>query len=408
MNKKILWIPIFAPYKSVKHAGGRTIFFYTTEMAKEENVSLTIMSICNKNEASHMRDDYNGGGATLRIIPLWERGFKRLIRMLMNFESRFNCFNRNAGLLDNWSEYIILKELKSLKKEQYNPDIIVLHFTQVVLLTNRIKRIFPLCKVVGIEEDVAFLGYQRKRDAANSLFSKIKWGVRAKKLKEKEVQALNCVDLIVTNNQKDTNLLNKESISKPIMIYSVYYQSFYDLKRNYTGSHDILFYGAMNREENWMSVLWFVDNVLPRIKDKSIRLKVIGGNPHPSLLQLKSPQVEVLGFVEDISELFSTAMCMVAPLIMGAGIKVKLLEGFSAGLPMITNEIGIEGIPAINGVHYFHCTTAEDYENAINKLLSGSVDINAMSEKEKQLIKDNFSYHDTYISLRERIKEIVS
>ena len=84
---------------------------------------------------------------------------------------------------------------------------------------------------------------------------------------------------------------------------------------------------------------------------------------------------------------------------MGAGIKVKVLEGLSAGIPILTNNIGIEGIPAIDKKHYFHCETPEEYRDAINLLISGEVDLKKMEKEEKELISSTFDYHETYKTL---------
>ena len=61
-------------------------------------------------------------------------------------------------------------------------------------------------------------------------------------------------------------------------------------------------------------------------------------------------------------------MCIVAPLVLGAGIKIKVLEALSAGMPVLTNDIGIEGIPAQNGKEYIHCNEPNEYAKYIKQL----------------------------------------
>ena len=68
--------------------------------------------------------------------------------------------------------------------------------------------------------------------------------------------------------------------------------------------------------------------------------------------------------------ILAAAVCLVAPLKLGAGIKVKILEAMSAGIPVLTNEIGIEGIEAVNEKEYILCSSPDEYADSIRRLLS--------------------------------------
>lgn len=61
--------------------------------------------------------------------------------------------------------------------------------------------------------------------------------------------------------------------------------------------------------------------------------------------------------------------------ILGAGAKIKVLESLSAGIPVLTNAVGIEGIQAKDGEEFFHCVTEEDYEKCIRRILDGEIDM---------------------------------
>jgi glycosyltransferase involved in cell wall biosynthesis len=78
-------------------------------------------------------------------------------------------------------------------------------------------------------------------------------------------------------------------------------------------------------------------------------------------------------------------------LVLGAGIKVKVLEGMSAGLPVITNEIGIEGIDAVDGKDYIYAEKPEEYAAAIEKLLNDKVYRMSMSVSAKEFLAAEFN-----------------
>ena len=86
-----------------------------------------------------------------------------------------------------------------------------------------------------------------------------------------------------------------------------------------------------------------------------------------------------------------------APLILGAGIKVKILEAMYSGIPVLTNDIGIEGIEAEDKKDYYHCVTAEEYEKVIRTIYSTESSVNGKEKIVKEFNLDTFfdQYYQT-------------
>ena len=148
----------------------------------------------------------------------------------------------------------------------------------------------------------------------------------------------------------------------------------------------------MGRNENYASAIWFIKNVLYKIKDPDVRLIILGSRPHPSLQKYAGNRVVITGFVDDIRPYFQHSLCLVAPLILGAGVKIKIIESLTAGLPILTNDIGIEGIPAEDGKSYYHCNTPDDYIEKIQFLLNNKSYAKVMSDNEKKLADEIYDY----------------
>jgi glycosyltransferase involved in cell wall biosynthesis len=227
-------------------------------------------------------------------------------------------------------------------------------------------------------------------------------------MKKLELDSLRIADTVVVNNPKDLNMIKKDGITVPIMILAPYYQSMLASSRTFKmgDNRDIIFYGAMDRVENWKSAIWFIEKVLPLLSDLNVNFKVIGGNPNAKLRSYESENIHILGFVDDLKKEFASSMCMVAPLVLGAGIKVKVLEGLSAGIPVLTNQIGIEGIPAIDGKDFFLCEAPRDYAASIKKIIDGKVDIEQMEKAEKKLIKETYNLNNDEKKFHEFLVEI--
>ena len=147
----------------------------------------------------------------------------------------------------------------------------------------------------------------------------------------------------------------------------------------------------MNRYENWASAIWFIENVFYNIPDKDVKFVIVGNKPSAKLLKYVNDRIIVTGFIDDIKPYFTDSLCVVAPLILGAGVKIKIIESLSAGIPVLTNEIGIEGINAVDGEDFFFCSEPEDYLQVITKLLNHQCDIQVMTKKSKSFIKKNYN-----------------
>lgn len=92
---------------------------------------------------------------------------------------------------------------------------------------------------------------------------------------------------------------------------------------------------------------------------------------------------------------------MVAPLVLGAGIKVKIIEALSSGIPVLTNEIGIEGIHAETGRDYLLCRTPEEYAEAIQKAANGKLD--SIGENGRKFVSTQFNVEGSIENYKKRI-----
>ena len=146
---------------------------------------------------------------------------------------------------------------------------------------------------------------------------------------------------------------------------------------------------------------------MPLIEDLDIRLIVLGGNPSIDLRQMECERILVTGFVDSIAPFFQNAMCFIAPLILGAGIKVKVLEAISAGVPVLTNNIGIEGIFAKDQTEYFHCETPGDYENIIRKLVSDRINLRQIEDNDRAFI-EKYSTANSFYRYRKRLLDMLA
>jgi GT2 family glycosyltransferase len=114
----------------------------------------------------------------------------------------------------------------------------------------------------------------------------------------------------------------------------------------------LLFLGNLAHRPNTDAVHHLMRDIFPLVK-KSLpeaKLYIVGDNVTPDIAAYAAPDVEVLGYVPDVGPLFQSCRVMVVPLRYGAGIKGKLGESLSHGLPVVTTTIGAEGFGLTDGV----------------------------------------------------------
>ena len=385
--KKILWISSCAPSRKAKEAGGQTFQYYFNGMLQDNRFEIRLISLGDVNRRSELESEFKQ--IKSKFIYSEKSAFSK-IKKISNIESTFNPWNKYANLISNYSASAMVSTAKKYRDEGYTPDIIILEWTNIVVLEKQIHKIFPDSMIVASEHDVTFVGYERKKEYYTGL-KRLLWKIKYNNEKRIELEALRGCELVLPHNADNKKVLVDEGINPDKIMGLVPYYNDMSRYTRKSNQRDILFFGAMARMENSLSALWFIDNVLPLLTDINIRFVILGSNPTAELKEKESSRIHVTGFVDSVEPYFEESMCLVAPLVLGAGIKVKILEAMSSGIPVITNDIGIEGIPAVDGKHYYHCTTPQEYANMIRKIYNNELDVVCLEENAKKLLRKHFS-----------------
>lgn len=400
MNKKIFWISLRAPYDTVPHAGGKTHNYLLKKIKENTKWDIRLLSFCRPQEKRKL--DLDECNIQNDVLVIDNAGIKQKLRKYLLI----------VGLPPSLFEYgyvikCVLKKVRDYKKSGYTPDIVILQWTEIVILLAFIKKTFPKSRIICIEEDVTFLKLERKYNRLSGVKKAIT-GVQLFLLKKLEIKSLYKSDLIVTYNKKDSKLLTGNGIiSNNIFEMVPYFQEFMEISYGYN-KNNILYYGAMNRPENEEAVLWFIKEVMPMLweRNKDFIFKIVGANPRPELKKYQNKNITITGYVQDVEEYFSDCLCMVVPLQTGAGIKIKVLEGMSAGVPILTNEIGIEGIEAEDRKNYIFCQSPQSYCEVIMKLYERKDVAEEIGENARNFILDNYNRKKKLEILINRIEQL--
>jgi GT2 family glycosyltransferase/glycosyltransferase involved in cell wall biosynthesis len=134
----------------------------------------------------------------------------------------------------------------------------------------------------------------------------------------------------------------------------------------------MLFLGSFRHLPNEEALRWFVDLVLPLIREQEprARLVVIGADPPPRhSLPGADGALELIGFVEDVREPLGRYSVFVCPILSGSGVRVKLLEAFAAGIPVVSTRLGAEGLAQDDGAICALADQADQFAAKVVELL---------------------------------------
>lgn len=210
-----------------------------------------------------------------------------------------------------------------------------------------------------------------------------------------EAGALEKFDRVVACSERDADILKKEAPAASIVAipWAVRRPERYWQPRE-KGVRDLVFVGSMTWEPNRDAVLWFVNEIFPLLRKSRVktRLLIAGSGMTGEVARLDNgSDIIVKGFVPDIAEFLLEADVFVAPLRLGSGVNVKVLEAMSYGLPVVTTPKGAEGI-GTGGFGYFTvASTPKEFGYAVESLLRDPDSARAMGTKAREYIS---AHHD--------------
>ncbi len=154
--------------------------------------------------------------------------------------------------------------------------------------------------------------------------------------------------------------------------------------------HTMLFVGSIRHRPNLEALLWFVDAVLPAVVEAdSLAMLVVAGAGSWEGIQdrLDHPNIKLAGFVPDMQELLERYAVFVCPILSGSGVRVKLLEAFAAGIPVVSTTMGAEGLAAPGSTFCELADRPEDFAGAVVRLLNDPMQAEEMAWRAREMVE---------------------
>lgn len=156
----------------------------------------------------------------------------------------------------------------------------------------------------------------------------------------------------------------------------------------------VLYLGAMSWPPNVDAARFLVSDVLPALRQRlpDARVQIVGRDPSGDVRALAAmPGVDVTGAVPDVAPYLAAAWMLAVPLDAGGGTRLKILEAFAAGLPVVSTPVGCEGIDAEPNVHLAVASRA-DFASAAIDLLVNEERAHSMAQRARSLVADRYDW----------------
>jgi glycosyltransferase involved in cell wall biosynthesis len=134
----------------------------------------------------------------------------------------------------------------------------------------------------------------------------------------------------------------------------------------------LVFAGGMDWFPNREAMTYLARELWPALKSDlpERRMTVVGRNPPPELLQAAGgdSSLRVTGFVDDVRPYISSASIYICPITVGGGTRLKILDALAMSRPLISTDLGVEGLDLEEGVHYLRANTTAEFVSQVRRL----------------------------------------
>jgi len=309
---------------------------------------------------------------------------KDIVNKLKYFK---NIKTNSFSDINLFSDYYLFKKTvsKHLKNNSY--DIIQVELPMMIGLIKHLKnksiKVYVVSAIIYkmLEQEAQIHKHYELSEIANNV-------------KIKELHMMLKYDGILTLSESDRDILAKE-ISHPNIIYSPPCIDIDHFKRKsqLDKVNKVVFLCNAGHYPNIDALNYFFHNIYPELNVNNFQIPICITGKHDKKFRsqfIGAKNVEWAGFVEDIRNILCGAIS-IAPIRIGTGIRVKLLESMLFGCPVVSTTIGISGIPHRSN---YDCVVADDpksFAKAIINLFKNTDFALRLGQNARSTIMDRFS-----------------
>jgi len=265
----------------------------------------------------------------------------------------------------------------------------LIHAETFYVLQNIPKSSVP---IVLVEHNLEYEVYKKNAKQAKFLLKPLLL-FDSLKLEKKEKKAWMRADRLVAVSSYEQKIMGKDAM---LVSNGVDLDKFKFIKKDYSKTKKkVLFIGNFKWMQNRDSAVFIIKNVWPiiRNKNKNIYLWVVGKNIPDSIKKLSSDSVRIDEDAPSETELiFQSSDLLLAPIRIGGGTNFKILESMACGTPVVTSDLGNEGIKAKDTSEIIIANKPEDFAVKALNVLEDKYMHEKIARNGRRFVEENFDW----------------
>lgn len=211
-----------------------------------------------------------------------------------------------------------------------------------------------------------------------------------------EIHYSKLYDKVIFVSAVETAYLNKKLPGKAITI-PVGINAVPERELAITPEKNLLSYvGNLKVAANVDTLHWIISDILPKIHH-NVKFMVIGKCPDDIREKYKgNNHVIFTGRVDNLVEYIRKSQIFLSPILYGTGIKTKILEAMSMGVPVVTNDVGAEGIEAKDGQEFWVKNDSEAIAEQVDYLLNQYDAALSVAKAGRKLVENMYEWNNIY------------
>ena len=277
--------------------------------------------------------------------------------------------------------------------ERIEPHIVQIEYTHMAqYVRNHLPPLFFLT-----EHDISFEFFKRKAKVERNLMKKIWTLWEFLRMYHFETRIMKKFDGVFAVSEKDGEVLKKFLPEDKVFDCApngVDTEHFFYCGINGREKFSILFVGYFLHPPNVDAILYFAKEIFPIIKreEKEVKVYVVGAYPPLEVMSLSEIGFKITGKVPETRDYYQEKMVFIAPIRFGAGVKLKVLEAMSCGIPVVSTSLGAEGIPCEDGKEIMIADKKEEFAEKVLCVLKDENLWKKLSENGRRLVEEKRSY----------------
>jgi glycosyltransferase involved in cell wall biosynthesis len=276
--------------------------------------------------------------------------------------------------------------------EDQDFDLIQLEYTQMACYRRRAEGI----PAILTKHEVDFAACLRRARQESNPVTKWRWFYNYLQVLDREIKLTRQADAIICMTDPDARELRKFSPAVPIYTISTGVDlDYFQPPEQPSTDARMIFVGAFQHHPNVDAMIHFCREVLPLIREKvpETELVIVGSSPPPAVLSLAAiPGVEVTGFVPDIRPFMAKSSVYIVPMRLGVGIRGKILEAWSMGMPVVSTSVGCAGLRYESGQNLLVADNSRQFAEQVLSLLRDPAMKRRLGEEGRKTAQQYYSW----------------